>query len=43
MIVTSCHMFYPQRVVDITDGKPKWSKLDGADDSELVSETGEQE
>ncbi|KOS22838.1 hypothetical protein ESCO_003430 [Escovopsis weberi] len=24
-----CHIFYPQRVVDIPDGKPKWETLDG--------------
>lgn len=23
-----CHIFYPQRVVDIPDGKPKWTGLD---------------
>lgn len=33
-----CHIFYSQRVVDIPDGKPKWSKLDGK--SELVDEVG---
>ncbi|KAL7925989.1 Mss4-like protein [Trichoderma austrokoningii] len=32
-----CHIFYPQRVVDIPDGKPKWAGLDGK--SELVPET----
>ncbi|KAI1446922.1 Mss4-like protein [Annulohypoxylon stygium] len=31
-----CHIFYSQRVVDIHDGKPKWSKLDGS--SELMKE-----
>ncbi|POR38502.1 Uncharacterized protein TPAR_01282 [Tolypocladium paradoxum] len=23
-----CHIFYPQRVVDIPDGKPKWAGMD---------------
>jgi len=32
----SCHMFYPQRVVDIKDGKPKWTGLQN--DSELMDE-----
>ncbi|KAI9794507.1 MAG: hypothetical protein M1833_000367 [Piccolia ochrophora] len=27
-----CHMFYSQRVVDIPDGKPKWSGLDESSD-----------
>ncbi|KAI1138628.1 Mss4-like protein [Hypoxylon sp. FL0543] len=31
-----CHIFYSQRVVDIHDGKPKWSRLDGQ--SELMKE-----
>ncbi|KAL7933171.1 Mss4-like protein [Trichoderma chlorosporum] len=31
-----CHLFYPQRVVDILDGKPKWAGLD--DKSDLVDE-----
>jgi hypothetical protein len=30
------HLFYPQRVVDIKDGKRKWAGLDGK--SEQVSE-----
>lgn len=35
-----CHMFYPQRVVDIKDGLAKWAGLN--DDSELCDEeTGE--
>lgn len=24
-----CHMFYTQRVVDIPDGKPKWTGING--------------
>lgn len=36
MILSRCHIFYSQRVVDIHDGKPKWSKLDGS--SELMKE-----
>ncbi|UNI16939.1 hypothetical protein JDV02_003321 [Purpureocillium takamizusanense] len=31
-----CHIFYPQRVVNIPDGKPKWAGLDQK--SELVKE-----
>lgn len=31
------HIFYPQRVLDIVDGTPKWEKLD--EKSERVSET----
>ncbi|KAI1084248.1 Mss4-like protein [Whalleya microplaca] len=31
-----CHIFYSQRVVDMHDGKPKWSRLDGQ--SELMKE-----
>lgn len=31
-------MFYPQRVVDIKDGKPKWTRL--SDDSDLLDEDG---
>lgn len=36
-----CHIFYSQRVVDIHDGKPKWSKLDGK--SELIKELGRED
>lgn len=32
----SCHMFYTRRVVDIPDGKPKWSGLN--DQSELLED-----
>jgi hypothetical protein len=31
------HMFYPQRVVDINDGLPKWTGI--KDESELVDES----
>lgn len=31
-----CHIFYPQRVIDLPDGKPKWAGLDGK--SKLVGE-----
>ena len=34
-----CHIFYSQRVVDIPDGKPKWSKMDGV--SQLVDDVGD--
>jgi len=30
----TCHMFYPQRVVDIPDGKTKWTGIDN--DSEVM-------
>lgn len=30
-------MFYPRRVVDINDGKPKWSGI--SDASELIADT----
>jgi hypothetical protein len=33
----SCHMFYGRRVVDIPDGKPKWSGINN--ESELMEET----
>ncbi|KAI4250265.1 MAG: hypothetical protein LQ352_005401 [Teloschistes flavicans] len=28
----SCHMFYPRRVLDIPDGKPKWSGINNSSD-----------
>lgn len=28
----TCHMFYDRRVVDIPDGKPKWSGLNNQSD-----------
>ena len=33
----SCHMFYPRRVMDINDGKPKWTGLNDA--SELCADS----
>jgi hypothetical protein len=36
LTLSRCHIFYPQRVVDIPDGKPKWSGLD--EKSELMDE-----
>ncbi|KAK0610668.1 Mss4-like protein [Bombardia bombarda] len=37
----TCHMFYPQRVVDIKDGLPKWKGL--SDQSPLIDEeTGDE-
>ena len=33
-------MFYPRRVVDINDGKPKWSGING--NSELIADTPEE-
>ncbi len=35
-----CHMFYPRRVLDINDGKPKWSGISG--ESELIADTPEE-
>ncbi|KAI1640563.1 glutathione-dependent formaldehyde-activating, GFA [Biscogniauxia mediterranea] len=36
-----CHIFYSQRVVDLPDGKPKWTGLDGT--SELMKDVDAQE
>ncbi|KAI4183838.1 MAG: hypothetical protein L6R41_005161 [Letrouitia leprolyta] len=33
----SCHMFYPRRVLDIPDGKPKWTGINGQ--SDLIEDT----
>ena len=33
----SCHMFYPRRVVDILDGKPKWSGINN--ESDLIEDS----
>lgn len=33
----SCHMFYPRRVLDINDGKPKWTGINGT--SELIADS----
>ena len=33
-------MFYPRRVVDINDGKPKWSGINN--ESELIADTPEE-
>ena len=32
-------MFYPRRILDINDGKPKWSGINN--DSELIADTSE--
>ena len=34
----SCHIFYGKRVLDIPDGKPKWSGID--EQSDLLDEEG---
>ncbi|PYI01137.1 hypothetical protein BO78DRAFT_401536 [Aspergillus sclerotiicarbonarius CBS 121057] len=34
-----CHIFYGQRVLEIPDGKPKWSGLDGQ--SDLLDDDGQ--
>jgi len=33
----SCHMFYSRRVIDINDGKPKWTGLNN--ESELIADS----
>ncbi len=33
----SCHMFYPRRVLDIPDGKPKWTGI--SNESELIEDS----
>lgn len=35
-----CHMFYPRRVLDINDGRPKWSGISGS--SELIADSPEE-
>ncbi|KAF6222369.1 hypothetical protein HO133_001455 [Letharia lupina] len=37
----SCHMFYTRRILDINDGKPKWSGI--SNDSELIEDSPEQD
>ena len=37
LTLCSCHMFYPRRVVDIPDGKPKWSGINN--DSDLIEDS----
>lgn len=32
-----CHMFYNQRVMDIPDGLPKWTGING--DSDLIEDS----
>jgi len=34
---STCHMFYANRVVDIRDGLPKWTGIDGK--SELIEDS----
>ena len=36
----SCHMFYSRRVLDINDGKPKWTGINNS--SELIADTPEE-
>lgn len=33
------HMFYNERVMDIPDGLPKWSKINEGEDSDLVEDS----
>ena len=35
-----CHMFYPRRVVDIPDGKPKWTGINN--ESDLIEDSPKQ-
>lgn len=35
----SCHMFYTRRILDINDGKPKWTGINNG--SELMADTPE--
>ena len=35
-ICCRCHMFYPRRVVDVPDGKPKWTGINQS--SELMDD-----
>ena len=37
----SCHMFYTRRILDINDGKPKWSGINN--ESELIEDSPEQD
>jgi hypothetical protein len=37
LMLYRCHMFYKQRVVDIPDGRPKWSGMQGK--SELIEDS----
>lgn len=37
----SCHMFYTRRILDINDGKPKWSEINNQ--SELIEDSPEQD
>ena len=38
----SCHMFYTRRVLDVKDGKPKWSGINEGEGSKLMDDEGEQ-
>lgn len=35
----SCHMFYGRRVLDIPDGKPKWTGINEGPESELCEDS----
>lgn len=37
----TCHMFYTRRILDIHDGKPKWSGINK--ESELIEDSPEQD
>jgi hypothetical protein len=37
LTVNRCHMFYEKRVVDIPDGLPKWSGMQG--ESDLIEDS----
>jgi hypothetical protein len=36
-------MFYNERVMDIPDGLPKWSKINEGEDSELIEDSPQEE
>jgi len=36
LFAPTLHMFYPQRCVDVPDGKPKWTKLNDGEGSEII-------
>ncbi|KAJ5586668.1 uncharacterized protein N7459_002433 [Penicillium hispanicum] len=38
VFMPTCHIFYEQRMLDIPDGKPKWSGMD--QDSDLLDDSG---
>lgn len=39
MQLNRLHMFYTERVMDIPDGLPKWTKLNDGEGSELIEDS----